>query len=56
VVSIVTAAPLFILPLLDLRRHGTLLASDGPVFTGNPNHAPTYPSDLTDRLVGREVA
>jgi hypothetical protein len=39
-----------------LRRHGTLPASGGPVFTDDANHVPAYPTDLTDHLVGREVA
>ncbi|MEZ3118039.1 hypothetical protein RYH80_19145 [Halobaculum sp. MBLA0147] len=39
-----------------LRQHGTRLASGGPVFTGDQNHTPTYPGDLTERLVDREVA
>lgn len=39
-----------------LRRHGTLLASEEPVFTDDANYVPAYPSELTDRLVNREVA
>ncbi len=39
-----------------LRRHVTLLASEGPVFTGDANYAPRHPSELTDHLVHQEVA